>query len=152
MSPAAPKVTHTLRLHLRVVGSPAGVRWAVQLGKDGLLAPTAQRSTEAEFEIPLELVSVPGGEAKLRGPAMQGPRGGRFVYLTVGSRAGDPASPWNRRAKISLEHLPLDAILARPADTPVALVGEIGGTAKDGGPACASVPLLGGTWVLADRR
>lgn len=149
MSAKAVQVTHLLHLRLRVVNPPANVSWAVQLGRSDLLPPV-QRSTERlVFEIPLELVSTEGGEAKVRGPAVQGPRGGRFLYVCSGTRAGDVSSCWDRRAKVSLETLPLDAIRERPADAAVVLEGEIGGTAKDGGPACASVPLRGKAWALA---
>lgn len=149
MSAKAVQVTHSLRLHLRVVKPPANVSWAVQLGRSELLAPVQRGKDQLEFEIPLELVSAADGEARVRGPAVQGPRGGRFLYLASGTRAGDVMSPWDRRAKISLETLPLDAIRQRPSGSPVVLEGEIGGTAKDGGPACASVPLLGKTWAVA---
>lgn len=144
----AAAVTHLLRLRLRVVSAPADVRWAVQLGRTELLAPVRRGKNELEFEIPLELVYTEGSEAKVRGPAVQGPRGGRFLYLASGARAGDVGSCWNRRAKISLETLPLDGIRKRPSGAAVVVEGEIAGSAKDGGPACASVTLLGKAWAL----
>ncbi len=141
--------THRLLLRLRVVDPPHAVPWAVQLGRSDLLAPVRRDSNAFEFEIPLELVTTADAAATVRGPAVQGPRGARFVYLTSGKRAGDLRSPWDRRAKISLETLPIEAIRARPADRVLALDGEIHGTAKDGGPSCASVRLIGGSWVLS---
>lgn len=148
MSLKATPVVHSLRLQLRIVEPPADVRWAAQLGRSDLLPPVTRGENWLEFEIPLELVSTPDGESKVRGAAMQGPRGGRFLYLASGSRAGDIRSRWDRRAKISLETLPLDAIRARPADVVVVLTAAISGTAKDGGPACGSVPLLEKAWRL----
>ena len=148
MSTKAAQVTHSLRLRLSILGPPANVSWAVQLGRSDLWVPVKRSKDRIEFEVLLELVSTAGGEAKVRGPAVQGPRGGRFLYLASGTRAADVMSPWNRRAKISLETLPLDAIRNRPAGAAVVLAGEISGTAKDGGPACASVPLLGKGWAL----
>ncbi len=142
-------MTHPLRLRLRVLEPPDNVSWAAQLGRAELLPPARRGKNWLEFEIPLELVSTPNGEAKLRGAAVQGPRGRRFLYLTSGTRAGDVNSPWDRRAKISLETLPLDSIQTRPVGAVVVLTGEIRGTAKDGGPACASVPLLGKGWAFA---
>ena len=148
MSANAAQVTHSLRLRLSILGPPANISWAVQLGRSDLLMPVKRSKDRLEFEVLLELVSTAGGEAKVRGPAVQGPRGGRFLYLASGTRAGDVMSPWNRRAKISLETLPRDAIRNRPAGAAVELAGEINGTAKDGGPACASVPLIGKAWAL----
>lgn len=149
MSAKTTRVSHLLRLRLRVVGPPANVSWAVQLGRTDLLAPVKHRTDQLEFDIPLELVDAAGGEVRVRGQAVQGPRGGRFLYLASGTRAGDVMSPWDRRAKISLETLPLDTIRKRPVGTVVVLEGVIAGTAKDGGPACASVPLLGNGWAVA---
>lgn len=151
MSAKSPAMSRSLRLRLRIVEPPANVRWAVQLGRSDMLAPVTRTKDRLEFEIPLELVSTPDGAAKVRGPAVQGPLGGRFLYLASGTRAGDAMSPWNRRAKISLETLPIAAILQHPVGDTVMLDGEIHGTAKDGGPACASVPLLGKAWTLAKR-
>ncbi len=149
MSAKSAQVTHLLRLRLGVVQPPANVRWAVQLGRSDLLPPVTSGTDRLEFEIPLELVSTESGEARVRGLAVQGPRGARFLYLVCGTRAGDVMSPWDRRAKVSLETLPFDAILTHPSGSWVVLEGEIGGTARDGGPACASVPLLGKSWTLA---
>lgn len=149
MSAKAAQITHALRLRLRLVDPPANVSWAAQLGRADLLPPARRGENWLEFEIPLELVSTRDGEAKVRGAAVQGPRGSRFLYLASGTRAGDVRSPWARRAKISLETLPLDTIQARPAGEMVVLTGEIRGTAQDGGPACASVPLLGKVWAFA---
>ncbi|MBX3175323.1 MAG: hypothetical protein KF709_12990 [Gemmatimonadaceae bacterium] len=149
MSTKAAQASHLLRLRLRVVGPPANVSWAVQLGRSELLAPVKRGKDHIEFDIPLELVSAAGGELKVRGQAVQGPRGGRFLYVTSGKRAGDVMSPWDRRAKVSLETLPLDTIRKRPLGTVIALEGEIDGTAKDGGPACASIPLLSKAWTVA---
>ncbi len=148
MSAKASQVSHALRLQLRVIAPPTNVSWAVQLGRTELLGPVERSVEHLVFEIPLELLSTPDGEARVRGAAVQGPRSGRFLYLASGTRAGDVASPWNRRAKISLETLPFDAIRARPAEAAIVLVGEIDGTARDGGPACASVPLRGGSWAI----
>ena len=66
----------------------------------------------------------------------------RFVYIRIGALAGDPASPWSRRMKIDIHDMPaalLDA--AAKGGKRVALV--VGGTGKDGTPACATVAVTG---------
>jgi hypothetical protein len=60
-------------------------------------------------------------------------------------------SGWDRRAKVHLASLPLETLQSRPASESLLLHGEIAGTAKDGGPACASVPLLRGSWSFEKR-
>ncbi len=144
-------IPHELVVRIRITAPPPNVAWALQLGRTDLLPPT-QRSPHLEFEATVRVVSGTTGEPDFRGPAVQGPRGGRFIYLTSGTRAGQHGSPWDRRAKVSLEGLrPLLAQQGGEAQGAIA-VATIAGTSRDGGPACASVPLLGGGWSLVEGR
>ena len=61
----------------------------------------------------------------------------RFVYVRIGTSAGDCASPWTRRMKIDIHDID-PALLAKAAEGEL-LVGTINGTAKDGSPACATM-------------
>ncbi len=131
-------------LRLTLAQPPAGVPFAVQLGRDELLPPTRVTRDRIVFDVPVELVASPDGGARLRGPAIQGPAGGRFLYVTSGTRAGDLRSPWNRRAKVPLAPMPIEQLLNDTSGKAVTLSAEIAGTAKDGGPAVASVPLVRG--------
>jgi Family of unknown function (DUF5990) len=139
-----------LLIRVRIEAPPPDVAWALQLGRTELLPPT-RSSKHLEFETTVRVVTGTNGELDFRGPAVQGPRGGRFIYLTSGTRAGQFGSPWDRRAKVSLEGLrPLFAQL-RGGTADVVGVATIAGTGRDGGPACASVPLLGAGWSLVPR-
>jgi hypothetical protein len=142
-----------LPILLTVQAPPAGVAWALQLGRDEIVPPT-KRGGALEFSATLRVVTGKDGSLDFRGPAVQGPRGGRFVYLTCGVRAGQAGSPWDRRAKVTLE--PLREMLAKQKAS-ATLKGAsvaIAGTGRDGGPACASVPLADKGWRLegAARR
>ena len=139
-----------LLVRITVQEPPRGVEWALQLGQTDLLPPT-RRSPNVEFEVSLKIVRRPDGELDLRGPAVQGPRRGRFIYLNSGTRAGQASSCWDRRAKVSLERLL--AVLAADTRDGSSIIGEatIVGTGRDGGPACASVPLTGAGWRLMPR-
>jgi len=55
--------------------------------------------------------------------------------------AGEVPSCWTRRAKVPLAGI-TDALIA----TGEILEARFAGTARDGGPACATVPLLDGGW------
>jgi hypothetical protein len=146
-----PTSARPITLRLALLNPPAGVAWAVQLGRTELLPPVRVTPDQVSFEVPLELVSSASGEPRLRGAAVQGPAGGRFIYVNSGSRAGVVGSGWDRRAKVHLSSVPLEMLQARPASEALLLHGEITGTAKDGGPACASVPLLRGSWSFEKR-
>lgn len=139
-----------LVVRIRVEAPPPDVAWALQLGRTELLPPT-RRAAPLEFETTVRVVDGTNGELDFRGAAVQGPRGGRFIYLTSGTRAGQPGSPWDRRAKVSLEGLRLLLAQARGGAADVIGVVAIAGTSRDGGPACASVPLLGEGWSLVPR-
>jgi hypothetical protein len=139
-----------LALRITVVDPPPKIAWALQLGRDELVQPTASSGGRVSFEFQLEVVAGDSaGAFRLRGPAVQGRPGERFVYLCVGSYAGQVGAPASGRAKISLEGITrqlLDAVRARGSGV---LEAEFAGTARDGGPARASVPLLGEGWRVA---
>jgi hypothetical protein len=140
-------VAVTLRITL--IDPPADARWAVQLGRDALLPPVSSTAGRVVFDVPVVLGPNARGVVQLRGAAVQGPPAGRFVYVNSGRRAGDVWSTWDRRAKVPLGSINASALLQ--ADGPVVLDATIHGTARDGGPACASVPLLDGGWKLSVR-
>jgi hypothetical protein len=133
-------------LRLRIVHPPTGVRWAVQLGRDGLLPPIQIATDSVDFEIPLSLGPNLRGTVQLKGAAIQGPSAARFIYVTSGKRAGEPFSCWDRRAKVSLSSINVQQL--RALNGPALFYGVIQGTARDGGPACASVALIDGEWKM----
>ncbi|MBI2685397.1 MAG: hypothetical protein HYX27_03700 [Acidobacteria bacterium] len=115
-------------LHITLIEPPAGVLFALQ-NKDNVLSSQIM-STGAgiEFEIPIEV--DPTGRAF--GKFVMGPPAQRFVYINSGTYAGQPNTRWSRRAKIPLANLPVGAHIET----------KINGRAGDGGPCCATVPLV----------
>jgi hypothetical protein len=136
-------------LRLTVRRPLAGVALGVQRGRDELLAPLRASDGCTVFELSARAAGVlPDGRPRLLGPFMQGPPAGRFVYVNVGRRAGQPDSPWDRRAKVPLTGISaaiLDAWRGQPG---AMLSAEIDGIGRDGGPACAAVKLLGNGWHI----
>lgn len=123
----------SLQLRIKVVAAPKGVLVGVQAGKGSAGRPHDAKLTdggETVFEIDVQVK-----DGRLNGPFIQKDAKGQFVYLVWGKSAGDFASPWQRRAKIYLQVIPAAAIADGRSVTLV-----IQGTAKDGGPACATVP------------
>ena len=85
-------------------------------------------------------------EPDFAGPLVQGRKGERFIYIDIGTYAGDPSSEWARRLKIPLMGISWQTIEALQNKTSrLQLV--ILGTSKDGGPACGSVKPFTG-WDL----
>lgn len=130
---------------------PAGVAFGLQLGNSATAAlAQIQRSTgqDLRFEFPLRIVAAEGDDAPdFRGPASQGRRGERFVYLCSGRYAGQANSPWARRLKVPLTGIS-GALLQRAWQRPPAVLEtRIPGTARDGGPNAATVKPFDG-WEL----
>jgi len=73
----------------------------------------------------------------LKGPYIQGPPGGRFIYLSWGTVNSGNTFKLFRRAKVWLDAIPPD-VLERAADAGV-LVGRLGLTDAKGNPTCAAV-------------
>ncbi|CAN5299969.1 hypothetical protein BH11PSE2_BH11PSE2_02780 [soil metagenome] len=142
-----------LKLRLVVEAPIPGVRLALQDGKTAvarLTPPMANRPEADVFDCEITVKgSQPDGSPRLPGSLVQGPSDGRFIYINVGTLAGDPASPWQRRIKLRLAGIdwPLIEKLA-PGER---LEARIAGRGRDGTPACASVPLLAPGWrAVAD--
>jgi hypothetical protein len=87
----------------RTCGQYADVHVGVQVGRepDGLVPADA---AEARWELEIAVVER-DGQTDFRGPAVQGRRGERFVYLTWGEGDG-AAFTMFRRAKLMLADLP----------------------------------------------
>ena len=105
---------------------------------------------KSSFRWTTEIIAKTGADGSLdfAGPAVHGKRGERFFYLGwSGDKNG--RREMFRRIKIHLRDV-TPAQLARVVTTGGALVARVHAVAKDGGPACASVPILGG-WIVQGR-
>ena len=138
----------TLALRITVVDPPPNILWALQLGRDEVVKPTLSTKNRILFDFRVEVVEDSSSSAgfRLRGPAVQGRRGERFVYLRMGAYAGQVGAPAGWRAKIGLEGISHELVRAVKAKRSGVLEVELAGTGPKGGPACATVPLLGAGW------
>ena len=106
-------------------------------------APLGARSSTAgeplSFDFPLRIGPGPkffGDQVRPEG------RERRFVYIRVGSSAGQHGSDWTRRMKIDIHDTP-QSLLDRAIAGKGVLTFTVSGTAKDGSPACATVRPVG---------
>ncbi len=135
-----------------VVGDPIpGVAIALQRGSGSgfdLIGPVAAsaRALVFDFDIALDGATTDGGP-RLLGPFVQGPPSARFVYLNVGTMAGQIESPWQRRAKVPLGGITWQAIEGLSPGR--RLSAHIAGRDRNGAPACATVPILSPGWQIA---
>ncbi len=124
----------TLRIVLEQ--PPAGVDFGLQEGHgNDYKVVGKQRSKGGDLEFEFTVIAKTGRNDDLPnfgGPFVQGPTGERFVYVNIGTNAGQSNTPWSRRLKI-----PLSGITWEMLRSGKALLAHIPGTGKDGGPSCA---------------
>lgn len=134
-----------LALRITVVDPPPNILWALQLGQEEIAQPSSITKNRISFDFTAEVVEGEG-TFRLKGPAVQGRPGKRFVYLRMGAYAGQAGIAAGWRAKIGLDGITqelLDTVRAKRAGV---LEVQFAGTGPKGGPACATVPLLGEGW------
>ncbi len=90
------------------------------------------------------------GDRDFRGPAVQGKRGERFVYLTWGDVAADGTFAMFRRAKLMLADVDASLLDAAHHDDRT-LVATVDLSDERGGPRCARVRPPAIEWSLDDR-
>lgn len=126
----------TLRIILET--PPAGVDFGVQKGRGGSYETIERKRSDGgdlRFEVRVGVRASTGGTVDFSGPLVQGPRGERFVYVDIGTLAGQHDSSWTRRLKIPLIGITWDMI-KKPDSI---IEARVPGTGRDGGPNCASV-------------
>lgn len=142
----------TLPFRITVVDPPDGVIFRLQEGRGGLVPPAHSSQHGFVFDFQLRVVGEPGnGPPNFRGAFAQGPPATRFVYINSGTSAGQVDSCWTRRAKVPLTTATWELVEQVAASPDALLEARIAGRAKDGGPACATVPLLDGGWRVSPR-
>jgi hypothetical protein len=144
------KPDQEISLRIVVIDPPAGVVFALQRelrrGERELVSPIMATGADLSFDLALRVRSEGDGPPNLLGSFVYGPRGERYIALVSGTLAGQADSCWIRGAKIKLQNITWDLIHQVEASPNTILEASIAGKAKDGGPACATVPLLDGGW------
>jgi hypothetical protein len=127
-----------LTLRIILEQPPPGVDFGLQKGAGSIYETVQKQRSQGDdltFEFqPTVKQGVSDSMAALTGPFVQGPRRQRFVYLDIGTCAGQAGSPWSRRLKI-----PLDGIPPKFRAAGGVLEARVAGTGRDGGPNCATV-------------
>src|SRR5258708_37393363 len=125
---------------LRVVleRPPTGVNFGLQKGRGSAYETIQTQSSEGkdlsfQFSVGVKAGGNPAVPVLL-GPFVQGPADQRFVYIGVGTYAGQLDSCWSRRLKIPLTGITMDMIAATGI-----LEARVPGTGTDAGPSCATV-------------
>lgn len=150
--PKGSKPEIVLPLRIVLVDPPPGVDFGIQEGKGNDYKTILVKRSKAGKLVLECSINVKGNRndepPNFAGPISQGPPGGRFIYIDIGKSAGQFDSVWQRRIKIPLEGITWEMVDLVQGKAIEKLQATIPGTAKDGGPSCATVKPIGG-WQVA---
>jgi len=135
-------------LSLRIVleQPPAGVDFGLQKGHGNnyeTVQTVRSKTADLNFEFTVRVAQGKDRLPNFLGPFVQGPPRERFVYLDIGTYAGQTGSLWSRRLKVPLRNITWDMI-KQASDSAKVLEARVPGTGKDGGPSCATVKPFAG--------
>jgi hypothetical protein len=135
---------------------PAGVDFGLQIGR-GVEYETVQTQRSEGRDLSFEFsvgVGAAGSKTSappdFQGPVVQGPPNQRFIYIDIGTYAGQRDTPWSRRLKVPLIDITSEMVDRATKDTRMVIETRVPGTGKDGGPNCATVKPFDG-WTVARR-
>jgi hypothetical protein len=122
------------------------VHVGVQLRRDPAQLVRAD-APEARWELEVQVVDPTDDDGPdFRGPAVQGKRGERFLYLTWGDVGPNGEFEMFRRAKLMLDRV--DRQVMEAATRAGAVAATVDLTGGDGGPRCARVDPPAVTWSV----
>jgi hypothetical protein len=138
----ATPVERELTLRIVLESPPGGIDFGLQKGK-GSSYEIVQRQRsrpqgDLSFEFTVRVVESERKEPNFLGPYVQGPPAGRFVYINIGTYAGQEDTHWSRRLKVPLMGITWKMVHAEVLET------RVPGTGKDGSPTCATVKPFAG--------
>ena len=143
-------------LTLRIVleKPPRDVDFGLQKGR-GSNYETIQKQRCEGKDLTFEFTVRVKGDNKAAAPNflgsfVQGPPSERFIYIDIGTYAGQTGTGWSRRLKVPLRGITWDMIDRVSADEQSLLETRVPGTGKDGSPTCATVKPFPG-WKLVSR-
>ena len=141
-----------LPLRLVLIDPPANIDYGLQRGRGSNYQPMfvqQRKQGDVVFDFSVTVSdSGKGGVPNFGGDFVQGTPARRFIYVDVGTYAGQKHTPWSRRMIVLLNGITLDQI-KRALKPGHRLSASIKGTGKDGGPSCATVPIIDG-WKVVD--
>lgn len=144
-------MNHELSVRIILESPPTGVEFGIQKGS-GNKYETILTQRSSDNDIVFEFtISVKDGKTALynfTGAYVQGPVIERFLYVDIGTAAGQVNSVWTRRLKIPLRDISFETVKQILADSSLVLETKVPGTGKDGGPNCATVKPFSGWHVI----
>lgn len=135
-----------LNLHIILQKPPAGIHFSLQKGHGNNFEVVGTQLSDGGdllFDLTIDVKGAGKSDTpQFGGPFVQGPAGEKFIYIGIGTFAGQPDSPWNRRLKIPLRNISWQMVNEATGRSGLETI--VPGTAKDGTPTCATVKPFAG--------
>jgi hypothetical protein len=139
-----------LTLRIILEKPPSGIDFGLQKGS-GSNYETIQKQTSEEkdlqFEFKVRVKNSKDSTPTFLGPFVQGPPEKRFIYIDIGTFAGQQDTDWSRRLKIPLTGITWDILQPLLTSASGVLEAKVPGTGRDGGPNCGTAKYFSG-WKL----
>ncbi|HTE23203.1 DUF5990 family protein [Flavitalea sp.] len=145
-----------LQLPIRIIleAPPAGVDYGIQKGSGNNYETIEKQRSDGrdlQFNFSIMIKNTDPSSPDFSGPFVQGPAGERFIYIDIGTTAGQFGTSWSRRLKIPLKNISMETPDVLSGNSTVIMVTKVPGTGKDGGPNCATVkPFAGWHFINND--
>jgi hypothetical protein len=107
------------------------------------------KGEDLHFEFKIGVKESKDGMPAFSGPFVQGPTGEKFVYIDIGTYAGQTNTGWSRRLKIPLKDIVWETINQSLTNSQMILETRVPGTGKDGGPTCGTIKPFSG-WKIVN--
>jgi hypothetical protein len=146
-------MTQELNLKIVLETPPSDVDFGLQKGSGNKYETIQIRrytNKNLEFEFPVTVKLTKDGLPNFLGVFVQGPINQRFIYIDIGTYAGQKDTCWSRRLKIPLTGINLNTIEELSTDSNKILEARVPGTGRDNGPNCATVKPFTG-WHISNR-
>lgn len=125
-----------------------GVAYGLQKGKGPnyeVVQAQLGNGHDITFDFTAQVKESNGSPPTLAGTFVQGPAGNRFIYITVGTYAGQTRAPWSGRMKIPLPEATFQNTLSEEGNSYWSCT--VPATNETGKPVFATVKPFSG-WVL----
>jgi hypothetical protein len=144
-----------ITLRITLLRPTQGVVFGLQKGT-GSQYETIQKQKCATDELYFECPVILKGDEqkdplpKLSGPFVQGSAPNKFIYIDIGTCAGQTDTLWSRRLKIPLSGITWNLIHQLALNPGLVIGTRVEGTGRDGGPNCATVKPFPGWQVMEE--
>lgn len=142
---------HELTLRIVLENPPPGVDFGIQKGSgNNYETVQTQRSIakDLNFEFNVRVKNKDSVPVFL-GPFVHGTPKERFIYIDIGTAAGQLDSAWSRRLKIPLKEITPGILQQALLNSLAVFEARVQGTGKDAGPTCGTIKPFNG-WKLVN--